>query len=243
MELPPIPEILAFLTSAEPEMLEQMGEAAVREAFRSAAAEVRAYKDLLSQHGVDPAAVVDIDAFRRLVPLTDRNNTFLAHSLRKLCRGGTLEGIKSIVPSSGHSGTFAFSPDTAEGAALAAKAADLAFEHVLRISERPALVVSCYPMGLKMATSMAVADAGVNADVAIAIVKAAAADFDQLIVGGTPLFLKKLLEDGAEQGGGLEAPPHHRRGGRRELLRELADLYLRAPGHRDPDHPTTPPTS
>ena len=159
-----------------------------------------AYKALLSQHGVDPAAVVNIDAFRRLVPLTDKNNTFLAHPIHELCRGGRLKGIKSIVPSSGHSGTFAFSVDTAEGAELAAKGADPAFEYVLVISERPALVVNCYPMGLQVPTSMAVANAGVNADVALAIVKSFATYFDQLIIVSQPLFVKKLLEDGLEQG-------------------------------------------
>ena len=200
MSLPPIADILEFLKSADPEMLELMGEAAVLEAFRSAAAEVPAYTALLSQRGVDPAAVVDIDAFRRLVPLTDKTNTFIAHPIHQLCRGGSLKGIKSIVPSSGHSGTFAFSVDTAEGAELAAKGADLAFEYVLGISERPTLVVNCYPMGLQVPTSMAVANAGVNADVAIAIVKSFARYFDQLIIVSQPLFVKKLLEDGLEQG-------------------------------------------
>lgn len=200
MSLPEIPEILAFLRSAEPEMLEMMGEAAVLESFRSAAAEVPAYQDLLKRHGVDPAGITDLDAFRSRVPLTDKTTTFLAHPVRELCRGGSLKGIKSIIPSSGHSGTFAFSVDTAEGAALAAKGADLAFEYVLEISKRPGLVLNCYPMGLQVPTAMAVANSGVSADVALAIVRAVADDFEQLVVVGQPLFVKKLIEDGIDQG-------------------------------------------
>lgn len=42
MTTPSILDILAFLTSAEPELLEQMGEGALLEAFQSAAAEVPA---------------------------------------------------------------------------------------------------------------------------------------------------------------------------------------------------------
>ncbi len=38
----------------------------------------------------------------------------------------------------------------------AARGLDL--EHVLRVSERPALVVNCYPMGLQGPTSMAAAN-------------------------------------------------------------------------------------
>lgn len=200
MSLPEIPEILAFLRSAEPEMLEMMGEAAVLESFKSAAADVPAYRDLLDRHKVDPAEIGDIAAFKARVPLTDKSTTFLAYPLHQLCRGGTLKGIKSIVPSSGHSGTFAFSVDTAEGAALAAKGADLALEYVLEISTRPALVLNCYPMGLQVPTSMAVANAGVNADVAVAIAKSFGGYFEQLIVVGMPLFVKRLIEDGLEAG-------------------------------------------
>ena len=200
MSLPEIPEILAFLRSAEPEMLEAMGEAAVLESFRSAAADVPAYRALLERHKVDPAEISDVAAFKARVPLTDKAVTFLSHPLHELCRGGTLKGIKSIVPSSGHSGTFAFSVDTAEGAALAAKGADLALEYVLGISTRPALVLNCYPMGLQVPTSMAVANAGVNADVAVAIAKAFGRYFEQLIVVGMPLFVKKLIEDGRDAG-------------------------------------------
>ena len=200
MSLPEIPEILAFLRSAEPEMLEMMGEAAVLESFRSAAAEVPAYADLLKRHGVDPAEVTDLATFKSRVPLTDKSSTFLAYPIHQLCRGGTLRGIKTVVPSSGHSGTFAFSVDTAEGAALAAKGADVALEYVLEISRRPALVVNCYPMGLQVPTSAAVANTGVNTDVALSIVKAMASYFDQLLIVGMPLLVKKLIEEGREAG-------------------------------------------
>ncbi len=159
-----------------------------------------AYADILKRHGVDPASVTDLDAFRARVPLTDKSTTFLAYPVRELCRGGGLAGIKSIIPSSGHSGTFAFSVDTAEGAALAAKGVDLAFEYVLEISSRRGLVLNCYPTGLQVPTSMAVANTGVSADVALAIVRAVAAEFEQLVIVGQPLFVKKLVEDGVEQG-------------------------------------------
>jgi len=198
--LPPIPDIIEFLRSAEPEMLELMGEASVLEAFGRAAAEVPAYGDMLRARGVDPAAVADIDSFRRLVPLTDKEATFGRYPVRELCRGGSVRGIKTIVPSSGHSGSFAFSVDVAEGGELAAKGADLAFHYVLGVLDRPTLVVNCYPMGLQVPTSMAVANAGVNADVALGIIKALAGDFEQLIVVSQPPFVKHLLEQGLEQG-------------------------------------------
>ncbi|MEK7878830.1 MAG: hypothetical protein AAB285_03125 [candidate division NC10 bacterium] len=237
MSLPDIPTILEFLKSAEPEMLEEMGEAAVLEAFQSAAREVPAYAGLLNRHGVDPAAVTDIESFRRLVPLTDKHNTFLAHPIHELCRGGSLKRIRSIVPSSGHSGTFAFSVDTPEGGELAAKGADLAFEYVLGISERPTLVVNCYPMGLQVPTSMAVANAGVNADVAI--VKSFASDFDQLIIVSQPLFVKKLLEDGFAQGVDWKRLRTTVVAGGEGFVESWRTYISGLLGIEDPDNPTT----
>ena len=199
MSPPEIPAILDFLRSAEPEMLEQMGEASLLAAFQSAAAEVPAYAELLRSRGVDPAAITDLEAFRTDVPLIDKR-IFGDYPLHQLFRGGTLEAIKSFAPTSGHSGNFAFSGDTAEGFHLAAKGADLAFEYTLGFSKRRALLVNTYPMGLQVPTSMTVANTGVNVDVALAMIRACAPYFEQLIVVSQPPFAKKLLEDGVEQG-------------------------------------------
>jgi phenylacetate-CoA ligase len=200
MSLPEIPEIIAFLRSAEPETIERMGEGALLAAFPGAAAEVPAYADLLARRGVDPASITDLDAFRARVPLVDKPSIFAAYPLHQLFRGGSVKGIKSFVPSSGLSGVFAFSGDTAEGFQIAARGADLALEYTLGFSKRPALVINTYPMGLQVPTSIAVANTGVNADVAIAMVKACAPYFEQLIVISQPLFAKRLFEEGIEQG-------------------------------------------
>jgi phenylacetate-CoA ligase len=200
VSLPEIPEILEFLRSAEPEMLEQMGEGSLLAAFQGAAAEVPAYANLLKKRGVDPASVTDLETFRARVPLTDKPTMFGGYPLHQLFRGGTLDGLKSFVPTSGTSGTFAFSGDTAEGFQLAAKGADLAFEYVIGFSRRRTLLVNTYPMGLQVPTSMAVANTGVNVDVALAMVRACAPYFEQLVLVSQPPFAKKLIEEGAEQG-------------------------------------------
>lgn len=239
MTLPDTRETLAFLKSAEPEALELMGEAAVLESFRSAAAEVPAYQDLLARHGLDPAKIVDLESFKSQVPVTDKETTFLAYPLHELCRGGKIGGIKSVVPSSGHAGTFAFSLDTAEGVALAAKSADLAFEYVFEISRRPGLVVNCYPMGLQVPTSMAIANTGVSTDVALAVIKGLAPYFEQVIIVGQPLFVKRLIEDGLDQGmDWSRLRPSVVTGG--EGFAESWRTYMsRLVGIEDADNPTT----
>jgi phenylacetate-coenzyme A ligase PaaK-like adenylate-forming protein len=199
MELPSIPEILTFLSSTEPEMLEQMGEAAVLEAFRSAADEVPAYGDLLKRRGVDLGKVTDIESFRSAAPLLDKS-LFSRYRVDELCRRGSLKEIKGVIPSSGHSGVFAFNVETLENVQGGTTMADLAFEHCLEVSRKPAFLINAYPMGLQVPTKLPTANTGVNADVALAIIKTFAPHYEQLIVVSQPLFAKKLIEDGVEQG-------------------------------------------
>lgn len=199
MTTPSIPDILAFLAAAEPEMLEQMGEGALLEAFQSAAAEVPAYQDLLRTNGVDPARVRDVAAFRASAPLLDKS-IFSRYRLDQLCRRGSLKEVKAVIPSSGHSGVFAFNVETFDNASGGTTMADLAFEHCLRVSEKRAFLVNAYPMGLQVQTALPATNTGVNADVALAIIKTFAPHYEQLIVISQPLFAKKLIEDGVEQG-------------------------------------------
>ena len=61
-------------------------------------------------------------------------------------------------------------------------------------------MINCVPMGVKIPTSLPVADTSVRADMALAIFKKFSAKFDQTIFVSDPHFLKKILEDGLEQG-------------------------------------------
>src|SRR5574341_159913 len=199
MDIPSIPDIIAFLTSAEPDVLEQMGEGALLEAFTSAAAEVPAYQDMLKQRGVDPAAVGDIAAFRAAAPLLDKS-LFAQYRVDQLCRRGSLKEVKAVIPSSGHSGVFAFNVETFENVKGGTTMADLAFEYCLKVSEKPTFLVNAYPMGLQVPTQLPSTNTVVNADVALAIIKTFGPHFAQLIFVSQPLFAKKLIEDGLAQG-------------------------------------------
>jgi phenylacetate-CoA ligase len=187
------------LTSVDPEVLEKMGEAAVLEAFHSAAADVPAYRTLLRERGIDPRDVTDVAAFCSIAPMLDKT-IFSRFPPDQLCRHGSLEAIKNVIPSSGHSGTFAFNVETVDAVNAGTTMADVAFEHCLRVSVRRALLVNAYPMGLQVPTALPCANTGVNVDVALAVIRKFAPYFGQLIVVSQPLFAKKLVDDGVEQG-------------------------------------------
>ena len=197
-QLPDIPEILAFLKSADPDHLQRMGDEGMVEAFRSAAVEVPAYRDLLQKHGVDIAQVTDIAALRRLVPLVDKSTMFQPYGIADLCRHGSLDDIKGILPSSGHSGVFAFSVNTVKNVQNTARMVDLALEYCLNIFGKRTLIVNTYPMGVNVHTSLPVANTGVNVDIALAIVRKFAPAYEQLVIVGQPLFTKRLIEDGLQ---------------------------------------------
>lgn len=196
-------ELLGFLSSSSPAELERAGESGAVEAFRAAAAEVPWYRDFLERRGISAEAVSDIASFRDRVPTVDKKTVF-SNDAASLCRGGNLAGLKSILPSSGHSGSFAFSVGTAENAVNTALLVDAGLEYGLGALGRRTLVVNTYPMGVQVHSSLPVANTGVNADIALAVIRKFAPFFEQLVLIGLPLFMKRLLEEGAR--GGLDWP-------------------------------------
>jgi phenylacetate-CoA ligase len=237
-ELPEIPDILAFLKTVDPLELERMGEDAMLEAFQSAAAEVPAYRDLLTKRGVDPVKVTDLASLRQIVPLIDKSLVFEPYSIEDLCRHGSLAEIKGILPSSGHSGVFAFSVNTLKNIQNTARMVDLALEYCLKISAKRTLLVNTYPMGVNVHTSLPVANTGVNADIALAVVKKFASAYEQLVLVGQPLFAKHLVEEGAQQGidwAGLNTSVVTGGEGFSESWRTYMSGLI---GIKDPDRPT-----
>ncbi|HTV25630.1 MAG TPA: phenylacetate--CoA ligase family protein [Polyangiaceae bacterium] len=77
--------------------------------FREAARDVPAYARFLREHGVDPAEVDGIDAFRR-VPATTKDNYYRKSSLPELCRHGRLDGCDMVALSTGSTGEPAVWP-------------------------------------------------------------------------------------------------------------------------------------
>lgn len=194
-----IPDMIAFLSSADPETLETMGEGALLAAFQSAAAEVPAYRDMLRRRGVDPLSVSDVAAFHTHAPVLDKS-VFTRYSVDQLCRRGSLKEVKAVIPSSGFSGVFAFNVETYENLKGDTTMADLALEYCLEVSNKRTFLVNAYPMGLQVPTAIPSTNTGVNADIALGIIKTVAPHFEQLVIVSQPLFAKKLIEDGLEQG-------------------------------------------
>ena len=193
-------ERIALLRTVPAADMKAASEAATVEAFARAIANVPAYREIYSKWTATPAdQIVDIDSFCRHAPLLDKHMTFGGHDVRDLCLGGSLEGVKSFLTSSGHSGVFSFGVNTAENLARSAQSIDMGLEYVFGVDSRRTLLINALPMGVKVNTKATVlAETSVRDDMVFALVQKFAVDFDQILIVAEGSFAKKILEDGAD---------------------------------------------
>jgi phenylacetate-CoA ligase len=190
-----------YLESAPPEALVAEGEQQLLAAFRRAAAEVPAYRQLLRDEGVQADQIDSVEAFLSRVPVIDKDWAFGKHRLRDLCAGGDIEGVSRVYSSSGYSGTFSFGMDTVEEPREAAVGLEFLLDRAFAALERRTFLINCLSMGVTVYTrTLPVAETSVRSDVVRALIRELADDFEQFILIGEHLFLKKVLEEGREGG-------------------------------------------
>jgi phenylacetate-CoA ligase len=169
--------------------------------FRRAAVEVPAYGTLLEEHGVRSSEVRDLASFSRRVPLLSKRNTFDRFRLEQMSVGGTLTDVADVLTSSGHGGRFSFGVTTRKQAAAGAAFMDRAFDDAFQIATRKTLAINCLPMGVVFSSNlMTVATTSVREDMAVALVEAFGHDYEQIVLVGDPLFMKRFTDHARERG-------------------------------------------
>ena len=193
--------IVRHLATAGPGQLVMEEQKRILRTFRRAARHVPAYGRILEQHGVDPAEITSVEAFKQKVPIIDKETIFSANELRDLCIDGHLDDVASFYSSSGHTGVFSFGVETWEDAQRIPLGLEFALHNTFRVLDRKTLVINCLPMGIKIHTrTLPLAETGVRADVIWAIIRKVKDDFDQFLLIGEHLFLKELIEGGPDNG-------------------------------------------
>jgi phenylacetate-CoA ligase len=193
-------ELIRLLRETPAEMIAASGERDALNAFRRVVRTVPFYRRMIDEQGVDPAGIDSIEAFTTKVPILDKQNTFGSHVISELCVGGNLDGVRSVLTSSGFlSGVFSFGVNTTENLARSAKSIDTGLQYLFGVDEKSTLLINCLPMGVKVHTRAAVlAETSVREDMVFAVVKKFAEHFEQIIIVGEGSFIKKIVEDGAE---------------------------------------------
>lgn len=193
--------IARYLSTADPRKIAAAGERRVLKAFDRAADKIPAYQKILRQQGVDPREITSIEAFRSRVPVIDKETIFSGNELRDLCVDGNLDDIRLFYSSSGHSGTFSFGAETAANAKDSALGVEFALQNTFGALDRKTLLINCLPMGVKIHTrTLPLAETSVRQDVILSLIAKLKDDFDQFVLIGEHLFIKKVIEQGAEAG-------------------------------------------
>ena len=188
------------LSEKAPSEFVAAGERKLMRAFHRAASGVPSYAQLLLERNVDPHQIKTVDEFKEHVPIIDKASVFTANPLGRICHGGSLDGIAAVYSSSGHSSVFSFGVETNETISNGALYLEFLLDTYFDVTRRRTLLINCLPMGVRVNTrTVPVADTGVRADVILALVRKLAPEFQQFILVGESPFLKKVIEDGAEQ--------------------------------------------
>ena len=182
--------------------------------FHNVVTSVPAYKELLREHGIDPATIQSIEDFYNL-PLLTKENYLRRYPLAQLCRDGKLESCDTIAVSSGSTGqpTFwgRFFADELE--------ITVRFEQIFHDSfyadTKRTLAVVCFALGTwvggmysasccrylaSKGYPITVITPGSNKQEILRVVKELGPQFEQVVLLGYPPFLKNAIDTGISEG-------------------------------------------
>lgn len=192
--------IADYLTKIDPAEITREGEKRTLQAFQRAATTVPAYRGLLARSNVQPRQITSIQEFCQHVPILDKDSLFQAHSLPDVCAGANLDDIRLFYSSSGSTGVFSFGIETWQDGKRAGLELEFILDDFIGIFEKRTLIINCLPMGVKIHTrTLPVIESGLRFDVIWVLLKKLRTEFDQFVLIGEQLFLKRLIEDGARE--------------------------------------------
>lgn len=170
------------------------------EEFHRAAEHVPAYRTLLAEAGVSAIDVRDVWGFLARCPVLSKADTFNRFRLPQLCIGGQVTDAGQVLTSSGHGGRFSFGVISRPEAEGAGAFVDAALDEAFEVRSRRTLAVNCLPMGVGVPSRcMTVAATSVREDMAVALVTTFGSAYEQIVLIGDPLFMKRLTDYASEQ--------------------------------------------
>jgi len=192
--------LFGLLKKADDEKLTRMAEDKALKAFHRAAKSVPAYKDILQKADILPEKIHSIDEFKTRVPILDKFSTFAKYEIEGLCVGNSLDDVAYIDSSSGSSGIFSYGLLTKKQLKDTYDFQDGGLAEIFNIDKRKTLIINCMPNGQKVFSKKAIViDNSVYSEATISCIKKFAHKFEQIILVGNHVFIKKIVEDGASQ--------------------------------------------
>ncbi|RJQ55473.1 MAG: hypothetical protein C4526_03490 [Nitrospiraceae bacterium] len=150
-----------------------------------------AYRKFVENKGIDPKTVNDLSE----LPVVDKQ--FIASAIHMI----PLFRVRNIIPSSGSTGDdFSFGLFGDTDLKKASYTVDAILKNRFHSAYKKTLLINMLPGAISLQSSTAsVASIGVRADTAVSVIKSLGSCFDQLILVGEPLFMKKVIELGVKE--------------------------------------------
>ena len=189
--------IRAQLGRSSPAGLLRLGEKKLLRCFRRAVKQSAAYRIVLQEAGVDPRRIASVADFRQHCPLLEKATTFGRFKLQELIASDIRrDDLASVLTSSGHGGNgYALGLSTRQQLISTPTLIDLGLDMAFDVDRYRTLLINCLPMGVTFqSNSVCVANVSVREDMACAIVDQSGHLFEQIILCGDPLFLKRLCD-------------------------------------------------
>ena len=166
-------------------------------AYQRAARKSYVYRTLLSESAIDINSIKCAQDVIKFCPILKKENTFRRFSLPQLIAEDIhLTTLASVLTSSGHgSSGFALGLSTRNHLVSTPSLIDLGLDMAFEVDRYRTLLINCLPMGVTFqSNAVCVANVSVREDMACAIVEQAGPLFEQIVLCGDPLFLKKLCD-------------------------------------------------
>ncbi|MFA7653670.1 MAG: phenylacetate--CoA ligase family protein [Candidatus Magasanikbacteria bacterium] len=192
------------------------GEAMTLQLFNQMATRVPAYRNFLRKSGIKPQRIKSISNFKK-IPTISKDSYLKKYDLGNLCWDGEFSSRHWDVSStSGSTGVPYYFPRSDRQNAQYAFTAELYLRNNFFIHKKTTLYVNCFALGvwigglftyeaLKLLTrhgvyGLTVINPGLNKIEILKAISRLGGDFDQVIIGGYPPFVKDVIDDGSTHG-------------------------------------------
>lgn len=192
------------------------GEERALELFHEMSKRVPAYKDFLAKNNVNPDSIKTIEDFKQL-PTVDKNNYLRQYKLSDLCWNGELKEESWVISTtSGSTGEPFYFPRTNEQDWQYAATAEMYLLNNFNIDKKSTLYIDGFAMGawigglftyqaIKHVANrgkykLSIITPGIFKKEIIKAVRNLGHNYDQVIIGGYPPFVKATIDEGIEEG-------------------------------------------
>ena len=194
--------------------LDSQAESVVLSLFHDVAKSVPAYKDFLSERGIEPNSIQTFEDFQTL-PLITKENYLQPSPLSALCRQGQIDTCDLIAVSSGSTGKPRFWPRFFTDELQIAIRFEQIFHDSFAADKKKTLAVICFSLGTwvgGMYTAsccrylaskgypITLITPGNNKEEILRVVGEIGSNFEQIVLLGYPPFLKDVIDTGISRG-------------------------------------------